>query len=182
MMTISASPSTDVESISRNALTVPNATEQGLFRSPCSQLLLPRGDRRRCLHLGPLRRSTELSGVYHGLRRSSTALYCVSCGSTACCSQELLPRGGGRGDRRPYDAALSAIREHVDDLAAWLAIWENRREPDAPARRCANGAVDALDAMLGHLYGVRAQLVSEFRRADDATAARADKLLRGDQR
>jgi len=37
--------------------------------------------------------------------------------------------------------------------------------------------VDALDSMLGHLYGVRAQLVSEIRRADDATAARADALL-----
>ena len=36
-----------------------------------------------------------------------------------------------------YDAALSAIRSHAEDLAAGLAIWEARREPDAHARRCA---------------------------------------------
>ncbi len=29
----------------------------------------------------------------------------------------------------------------------------------------------AIDAMLGHLYGIRAQLVSEIRRSDDASAA-----------
>jgi hypothetical protein len=80
----------------------------------------------------------------------------------------------------PYDADLSALRNHVDDLGVWLGIWEGRTEPDARARRCANDAVDALDAMLGHLYGVRAQLVSEIRQADDATAARADELLRGE--
>ncbi len=33
----------------------------------------------------------------------------------------------------PYDAALSAIRSHVDDLGAWLAIWLARAEPDAHA-------------------------------------------------
>jgi hypothetical protein len=27
----------------------------------------------------------------------------------------------------PYDAPLSALREHVTDLAVWLAIWEARR-------------------------------------------------------
>jgi hypothetical protein len=31
--------------------------------------------------------------------------------------------------------------------------------------------------MLGQLYGVRAQLVSEIRKSDKATAARADALL-----
>ncbi len=77
----------------------------------------------------------------------------------------------------PYDGPLSALRSGVDDLGTWLAIWENRKEPDAHARRCASDAVDALDAMLGHLYGVRAQLVSEIRKSDDATAAKVDALL-----
>ena len=75
---------------------------------------------------------------------------------------------------------LSAIRNHVDDVATWLAIWAGRAEPDARARRCASDAVDAIDAMLRELHGVRARLVGEIRAGDDATAAaRADELLRG---
>ena len=84
-----------------------------------------------------------------------------------------------------YDGPLSALRGHVDDLGAWLAIWEGRREPDPHARRCASDAVDAIEGMLGELYGVRAQLVSEIRASDDAAVARADALLerlRGNQR
>ena len=77
----------------------------------------------------------------------------------------------------PYDAALTAIRSHVEDLAAWLAVWEARREPDAHARRCASDAVDAIDAMTRELHAVRARLVGEIRAADDAAAARADALL-----
>ncbi len=52
------------------------------------------------------------------------------------------------------DAPLSAIRSRVEDLGAWLAIWENRKEPDAHARRCAGDAVKVIDAMLGYLYGI----------------------------
>jgi len=81
----------------------------------------------------------------------------------------------------PYDAPLSALREHVEDLGAWLGIWENRKEPDAFARRCASDAVVALDAMLREIYLVRGRLTSEIRQADDATAARADALLRVDK-
>jgi hypothetical protein len=81
----------------------------------------------------------------------------------------------------PYDEPLSALREQVENLATWLAIWENRKEPDARARRCANDAMDAIDAALRELYRIRAQLVSEIRDADDATAARADALLRRSQ-
>jgi len=76
-----------------------------------------------------------------------------------------------------YDGPLSALRGHVDDLGAWLAIWEARREPDAHARRCASDAVDAIDGAIHELHKVRQQLVSEIRQADDATAARADTLL-----
>lgn len=74
----------------------------------------------------------------------------------------------------PYDSPLSAIRGHVDGLGTWLGIWENRKEPDAFARRCAS---DAVDAALRELHSVRQQLITEIRQADDATAARADKLL-----
>lgn len=80
-----------------------------------------------------------------------------------------------------YDDALSAIRNYVDDLGVWLGIWVNRKEPDSHARRCANDAVDAIDAMLRDLHLVRGRLVSEVRTADDASAARADELLRGRQ-
>ncbi|MGO8892200.1 MAG: hypothetical protein ACLQB1_21265 [Streptosporangiaceae bacterium] len=78
-----------------------------------------------------------------------------------------------------YDGPLSAIRSHVDDLGAWLGIWANRKEPDAHARRCANDAMDAIDAMLRDLHRMRGLLVGEIRDSDDATAARADALLRG---
>jgi hypothetical protein len=75
----------------------------------------------------------------------------------------------------PYDEPLSGLREHVENLATWLAIWEARQEPDAHARRAANDAVDTVDAMLRDLYLIRGRLAAEIR---DATAARADALLR----
>jgi hypothetical protein len=77
----------------------------------------------------------------------------------------------------PYDGPLSAIRSSVDDLGVWLGIWDNRSEPDAHARRCANDAIDGIDAMLRDLYTVRRHLVSEIRQADEAAAERADALL-----
>lgn len=76
-----------------------------------------------------------------------------------------------------FDADLSALRTHVDNLGVWLAIWEARVEPDAPARRCASDAVDALDTILAEAHGIRARLVGDIRRADDAAAARVDELL-----
>ena len=80
-----------------------------------------------------------------------------------------------------YDAPLSALRGHVDDLAVALAIWSARDDgrPDAHARRCASDAVDAVDAMLAGLREVRQRLVGEIRASDDASAARADALLAG---
>ena len=50
-----------------------------------------------------------------------------------------------------YDGPLSALRNNVEDLAVALAIWEARDDtrPDAHARRCANDAVDAIDAIPG---------------------------------
>jgi hypothetical protein len=77
-----------------------------------------------------------------------------------------------------YDTPLSALREHVEDLGTWLGFWSNHKEPDAHARRCASDAVDAIDAVLRDLYLARGRLTAEIRQADDATAARADELLR----
>jgi len=86
-----------------------------------------------------------------------------------------------------YDGPLSALRGHVDDLGAWLAIWSARDDgrPRAHARRCANDAIDAIDAALRGLHEVRQRLIGEIRASDDASAARADALLerlQGDQR
>lgn len=73
----------------------------------------------------------------------------------------------------PYDASLSALREHVENTA----VWEARTEPDATARRCAGDAVEAIDSALRDLHSVRQRLITEIRQADDAAAARADALL-----
>ena len=78
----------------------------------------------------------------------------------------------------PYDAPLSEIRNQVGNIAIWLAVWEARTEPDAHARRCASNAVDAIDAALRELHSVRQELITQIRTADEATAVRADALLR----
>jgi hypothetical protein len=80
-----------------------------------------------------------------------------------------------------YGTPLSALRNHVDDLAVALVIWSARDDgrPDAHARRCASDAVDAVDAMLAGLREVRQRLVGEIRASDDASAAWADALLAG---
>jgi hypothetical protein len=62
-----------------------------------------------------------------------------------------------------YDAPLSALLEHLEDLGTWLEVWEGRAEPDAHARRCASDAVDAIDAMLRDLYQIRERLTGEIR-------------------
>ncbi|HEY2691205.1 MAG TPA: hypothetical protein VGJ50_22410 [Streptosporangiaceae bacterium] len=76
-----------------------------------------------------------------------------------------------------FDADLSALHTHVDNLGPWLAIWEARTEPDAHARRCANDAMDAIDGALAALHRIRGELVGQIRVADDQAADRADALL-----
>jgi len=61
-------------------------------------------------------------------------------------------------------------------LAQWMARDDSKAEPEV--RRAANTAMDVIDSMLAELYGLRSRLVTEIRAADDATAARADALLR----
>jgi hypothetical protein len=77
----------------------------------------------------------------------------------------------------PWDADLSALSTTVDNLGPWLAIWAARREPDAHARRCANDAMDSIDAALAALHRIRGELVGQVRAADDQSAERADALL-----
>ncbi|HTX28833.1 MAG TPA: hypothetical protein VME19_17655 [Streptosporangiaceae bacterium] len=62
-------------------------------------------------------------------------------------------------------------------LAQWMARDDSKADPDA--RRAANTAMDAIDAMLTELHQLRARLVSEIRASDDASAVRADASLRG---
>jgi len=60
-------------------------------------------------------------------------------------------------------------------LAQWMARDDTKADPDA--RKAANTAMAAIDAMLGELHTLRARLVSEIRANDDAEVARADALL-----
>jgi hypothetical protein len=81
------------------------------------------------------------------------------------------------GPPDPCDAALSAVHTAVDNLGPWLAIWQDRHEPDAFARRCASDAIGAADTAIRELHGFRAELVTQVRQADDQAALRADELI-----
>jgi hypothetical protein len=74
---------------------------------------------------------------------------------------------------------ISALQSLVDRLSDALCVWDGRDDtkPCADARRAANVAVDAIDALLRDLHAMRTALLSEIRRADDANAARVDALL-----
>ena len=77
----------------------------------------------------------------------------------------------------PFDADWPVTRTAVENLGPWRAIWDTRREPDAFARRCASDAIGAIDTALAALHRIRAEWVTQIRRADDQSAARADELL-----
>lgn len=79
-----------------------------------------------------------------------------------------------------YDTALSALRGHLGELEAALALWATRDDTKAQPdiRQAANDAIDAIDGALRELHGIRAGLLGEVRSSDDATTARAEELLR----
>jgi hypothetical protein len=79
-----------------------------------------------------------------------------------------------------HDSALSALRGHTGELAAALMLWDTRDDTKAQpdVRQAANDAMDAIDAALRQLHGIRSRLVSEIRDSDDASTARAEALLR----
>jgi hypothetical protein len=78
-----------------------------------------------------------------------------------------------------YDFAVTAVRGHLEELDAALALWETRDDTKAQpgVRRAASDAVDAIDAALRELHGIRSRLIPEIRASDDAAMARADALL-----
>jgi hypothetical protein len=77
------------------------------------------------------------------------------------------------------DAALAAVRGHVDELASALVAWATRDDTKAQPeiRQAANDAMDAIDGALRELHGIRS-MVGEIRDSDDAGVAWADELLR----
>ena len=83
-------------------------------------------------------------------------------------------------DPGAYYAAVSALRRHASDLAVYLGTWAGRDDAKAQpdVRQAANHAMDAIDAALRELHGLRARLVSEIRESDDAAVVRAEELLR----
>ena len=64
-----------------------------------------------------------------------------------------------------YDSALSALRGQFGELETALALWETRDDTKAQPgiRQAANDAVDAVDAALRELHGLRSRLVPEIR-------------------
>ena len=68
---------------------------------------------------------------------------------------------------------------HCGVLGVMLGQWAARDDDaaDADARRAANNAMNAIDAMLAELHQLRARLVGEIRISDDQAAVRADELL-----
>ena len=64
-----------------------------------------------------------------------------------------------------YDSAASALRGHLGELETALALWATRDDTNAQpgVRQAANDAVDAVDAALRELHGLRSRLVSEVR-------------------
>jgi thiamine monophosphate kinase len=82
---------------------------------------------------------------------------------------------------------IGTIRDLVEDLSAAHAMWGWRDDSKAQpqVRGAANTAMDSIDGLLHELHQLRAAMVTEIRRYDDATAARVDALLekrRGDGR
>jgi len=78
-----------------------------------------------------------------------------------------------------YAGTIADLRDHVDNLAVWLAAWTARSSgvPDDHARRCAQGAVNVIDAATLQIHALRGQLVASIRDADAERDRRIDDLL-----
>lgn len=92
---------------------------------------------------------------------------------------QIRSRLRGLADAVDLGDVTGDLGEHVGVLAAALERWAVRDDTtaDAGARQAANVACDAIDRALAELYRLRAQLVTEVRVSDDASAARVDELL-----
>jgi hypothetical protein len=73
------------------------------------------------------------------------------------------------------------LDDRAGELGVALAIWARRDDTKAQpgARKAANTAVSAIDAMLRQLHAARAVLVAEIRVSDDAAMARSEQLASG---
>ena len=69
------------------------------------------------------------------------------------------------------------LRECAEDLAVYVATWQDGGTDGAGRRRALADAVKAIDDMLRAVHLLRQSLVSQARQFDDATAARVDALL-----
>jgi hypothetical protein len=74
---------------------------------------------------------------------------------------------------RALDAQLGVLGVAV---AQWAVRDDSNAQPEI--RQAANVAVATVDDMLATLHRLRARLVTEIRTSDNASAARADALLR----
>lgn len=88
---------------------------------------------------------------------------------------DIIPQQPGAA----YADQSAAIIDSAANIGAYLALWSMRDDskPDAPARRAANEAMDAIDRALRQLHALRERLVGDIRASDDATADRVDALL-----
>lgn len=74
---------------------------------------------------------------------------------------------------------MSVIRDRVDDLGVYLAMWDRRDDSKAQPNvtRAGVDATRAVDDLLATLDKLRERLISERRAAEVAADARLDTLL-----
>jgi hypothetical protein len=79
------------------------------------------------------------------------------------------PRIPGTGD----------VHLDLDTLARELRVWDGRNDSELQpgVRESANRAMGCIDRMLGDLHAMRAVLVTEIRRSDEAAMAHSQALL-----
>lgn len=71
----------------------------------------------------------------------------------------------------PTPDPLVFVREAVDDLHAYLALWSNRKPlpaPDAAARAAADQAMERIETAIRRLWRLRLQLEAEIAAEDAA--------------
>jgi hypothetical protein len=68
------------------------------------------------------------------------------------------------------------MQAYLAALAQWAVRDDTKVQPEI--RQAANATMARIDDMLATLHKRRGRLVTEIRQSDDASAARADALLR----
>lgn len=72
------------------------------------------------------------------------------------------------------------LRERIDDLAAYLELWNQRASATdkAAARAAGSMAMERISAVADQLSGMSRRLLGELRAFDDGVAAADDPLLK----